>query len=142
VIHRSDEICGMEDIPTRLKRLRKEKKLTQAALGTAAGITQGAIGNMEKGWRGYGKSLVDIARALGVSPEYLRCEPGAEAKAAAAPIPISAGRVDRPLPGIDFEKVARLSRDEQMQLQGAWIDAAGRLGLDVAAPRGGNRKSA
>lgn len=70
-----------EDISARLKRLRKEKKMTQAALATAAAVTQGTIGNLESGLRGYGESIVDIARALGVSPDYLRCETNSAADA-------------------------------------------------------------
>lgn len=64
----------MEDVPARLKRLRKAAGLTQAALARAAGVVQSTIGNIESGTRGYGESLVDIAKVLRVPPEYLRCE--------------------------------------------------------------------
>lgn len=65
----------METIGERLARLRATKALSQGALAKAAGLkSQGTIGNIEAGTRGYGESIVDIARALGVSPEYLRCE--------------------------------------------------------------------
>lgn len=74
VIHTSDEITGMENIAERLRRLRTAADLTQAQLAKAAGVSQGAIGNIESGIRGYGKSLVQIARVLGVPAEYLNCE--------------------------------------------------------------------
>ena len=57
-----------------LRTARKAKKLTQAGLAAKAGVSQGTIGNIESGLRGYGESLVDIAKALEVSPEYLRGE--------------------------------------------------------------------
>jgi len=61
-------------IGKRLKDTRKLRKLTQAQLALKAGVSQGTIGNIESGLRGYGESLVDIANALEVSPEYLRAE--------------------------------------------------------------------
>jgi transcriptional regulator with XRE-family HTH domain len=64
----------MEELPARLKRLRKAAGLTQAGLARAAGVVQSTIGNIESGTRGYGESLVDIAKVLRVPPEYLRCE--------------------------------------------------------------------
>lgn len=57
--------------------MRTALGLTQAALARAAGVSQGTIGNIESGQRGYGESLVDIAKALEVSAAYLRCEPNA-----------------------------------------------------------------
>lgn len=65
----------METIGERLKRLREAKRLSQSALAKAAGFkSQGAIGNIEAGTRGYGDSVVDIARALGTNPDYLRMD--------------------------------------------------------------------
>ncbi len=62
----------MESIPERLKRLRTTAGLSQAALAQKVGVSQGTIGNLESGLRGYGESVVDIAAALGVTPAYLR----------------------------------------------------------------------
>ena len=56
----------------RLARLRKTAKLTQAGLAKKAGCSIGTIGNIESGIRGYGESVVSIARALEVTPEYLQ----------------------------------------------------------------------
>jgi transcriptional regulator with XRE-family HTH domain len=60
----------------RLREVRKAKKLTQAQLASKAGVSQGTIGNIESGLRGYGESLVDIAAALEVSPDVLRGQTG------------------------------------------------------------------
>ena len=58
-------------ISDRLREAREARGLTQAQLADLSGVSQGTIGNVESGLRGYGKSIVDIARVLGVSPEYL-----------------------------------------------------------------------
>lgn len=55
----------------RLKRLRTAQGVSQVALGKFAGIGQSAISSIESDSRGYGSSIVPIARALNVSPEYL-----------------------------------------------------------------------
>jgi len=65
----------METIGQRLKRLRTAKGLSQAKLAREAGLSsQGAIGNIEAGTRGYGESIVDIARVLDTNPDYLRMQ--------------------------------------------------------------------
>lgn len=49
--------------------------MSQAALAKQAGLSgQGAIGNIENDTRGYGASIIDIARALQTTPEFLRGE--------------------------------------------------------------------
>ncbi len=59
----------------RLKRLRKAKELTQAQLATQAGLnSQSAITMVESGKRGLGRSVIAVAKILGVPPEYLLCE--------------------------------------------------------------------
>lgn len=65
----------METSGQRLARLRKERGMSQAALAKQAGLSgQGAIGNIENDTRGYGASIIDIARALQTTPEFLRGE--------------------------------------------------------------------
>lgn len=65
----------METQGERLARLRKGRGLSQAALAKQAGLSgQGAIGNIERDTRGYGASVIEIARALGTTPEYLLME--------------------------------------------------------------------
>lgn len=59
----------------RLKTLRKKRGLSQAELATRAGLAgQGAIGNIERGSRGYGVSVLEIARVLQTSPAFLLLE--------------------------------------------------------------------
>lgn len=89
VIRACDAITSVETPRERLKRLRKAKGLTQPELAKRAGVSQGTIGNLETGLRGYGESIVSIAAALGVPPEYLQCEADADAERteAAAPAP-------------------------------------------------------
>ncbi|MEY2735276.1 MAG: hypothetical protein RLZ58_685 [Pseudomonadota bacterium] len=60
----------------RLKRLRQQAKLTQAELAAKAGVAQTTIGNLEAGLRGYGKSVLAIAAALGVPPTQLTTKVG------------------------------------------------------------------
>ena len=73
-----------ETIPARLRRLRKLHDLTQTQLAKKSSVSQGTIGNLESGLRGYGESLVDIAAALGVSAEYLRGESDDRSRALAS----------------------------------------------------------
>lgn len=73
-----------ETLGARLRATRKAKQLTQAQLAQRAGLTQGTIGNIESGIRGYGESLLDIAKALGVTPAYLRMEAEAPHEEAAS----------------------------------------------------------
>ena len=60
-----------ETAADRLVRLRKRAGLTQAKLAERAGLSQGSIGNFEASIRGYGKSVLAVAYALDVSPQYL-----------------------------------------------------------------------
>ena len=80
MIHTSDEIGEMssETIRDRLRRLRKVAGFTQGQLAAKAQVSQGTIGNLESGVRGYGESIVDIARALNVTPDFLRCTQNAD----------------------------------------------------------------
>lgn len=65
----------METIGDRLKRLREAKRWSQAKLARESGLkSQGTIGNIEAGTRGYGDSVVGIALALNTSPQYLLCD--------------------------------------------------------------------
>ncbi|WP_409167665.1 helix-turn-helix domain-containing protein [Variovorax sp. H27-G14] len=131
VIHASDAIEGMEEIPERLKRLRKAAGLTQAALARAAGVVQSTIGNIEGGHRGYGESLVDIAKVLRVPPEYLRCEtddyavvlmtePPMTMSALGAPVSVSISTLA--LLGAAIEKSATEDRSGIVKLMTAFIE--------------------
>lgn len=87
VIHISDGIAIMETIGQRLKRLREAKGLSQGALAKEAGLkSQGTIGNIEGEIRKYGESIVDIARVLSTTPDYLRCLTDDPGKVIGAPV--------------------------------------------------------
>lgn len=77
VNHDGDVLPAMNETRgERLARLRKARGLTQQELADACGVGQSAIGNIERDTRGYGASVVAIARELGVTPEYLQGEAG------------------------------------------------------------------
>lgn len=88
VIHISDEICAMETMGQRLKQLREAKGLSQGELAKRVGLkSQGAIGNIERDTRGYGASIVGIARELGTTPEYLKLEKAANVTSVSNTLP-------------------------------------------------------
>lgn len=73
VFNGGDLLGGMEEtIGQRLKRVRKAKNLTQKELARLCGIAQSTIGNIEKETRGYGLSIIAIAKILDTTPEYLQ----------------------------------------------------------------------
>lgn len=57
------------NLPTVVKRLRKQRKLSQAALGRKVGVTEAYISMIESGARPNPSlpTLQKLARALGVS---------------------------------------------------------------------------
>ena len=88
-----------ETIATRLKRVRKAKNITQAELAARVGLTQSGIGNIEAGTRGYGAKVVEIAKVLGTTPDYLQLVVAAQAGATNI-APAAIGRAQIPL--IDY----------------------------------------
>lgn len=68
--------CGfnvprMETIGTRLKIARKNARLTQAGLSAKSGITQQMISKLESGQSHQTTGVLSLARACGVSPDWL-----------------------------------------------------------------------
>lgn len=61
----------MEHFSDRLRRIRKERKLSQAELARASGLSQGAISSYETGNRKSTTGLVELAQALKVNPVWL-----------------------------------------------------------------------
>lgn len=55
-----------------MREARKAKGWSQGVLASAAGVSQGTIGNVESGIRDEPRELLSIARALGVSPDWLK----------------------------------------------------------------------
>lgn len=65
----------MDDFPLgkRLRMVRRNKDLTQQELGKLAGVNHVTISRLESGdaRHAYAETLRDLARALGVSTDYL-----------------------------------------------------------------------
>lgn len=61
----------MNTFAERLRGARLEAGLSQAALATKAGVSQGTIGNIESGARQRPRELLAIAAACGVRAEWL-----------------------------------------------------------------------
>lgn len=61
----------MNTIGDRIKQRREALGLSQAQLAKLAKCSQGTIGNLEKGHRENPRNLLDIAKALGVLPDWL-----------------------------------------------------------------------
>ncbi len=60
-----------ENLASRLRFAREKKGLSQEQLGALAGVTQVTIQHLESGRNKTSKKIVDIARALGLSAEWL-----------------------------------------------------------------------
>ena len=61
-----------ESLPAKLRRLREAAGLSQAVLGAAIGVTQGAIGHFESGRKAVPlETLHALAVALGHDPHDL-----------------------------------------------------------------------
>lgn len=67
---------NMKTIAERLKEARELKGWTQAQLAIAADVSTGTIGNIESGARQSKGSVPQIAKALGISYEWLANEEG------------------------------------------------------------------
>jgi len=59
-------------IGIRLKESRKRAKLTQQALANLAGVTQARISSIEMNVQSTTSYVVELAQALGVSPQWLK----------------------------------------------------------------------
>lgn len=72
VYRRSCSFAGMASIGERIKQRREELRLSQSAVGKAAGgLAYQTIQDLESGASKGSKHLVAIARALGVKPQWL-----------------------------------------------------------------------
>lgn len=61
----------MKTLGERLRAARDAKQISQQELARRAGVSPGAIGNLEAGSRKSPRNLLAIAAALGVSPHWL-----------------------------------------------------------------------
>jgi phage repressor protein C with HTH and peptisase S24 domain len=61
----------MDTPAKRLKLAREHRGVNQVQLASMAGVSPGTVGNIESGTRGIEKSALRLAKALGVSPQWL-----------------------------------------------------------------------
>jgi len=84
------QITAVSTFQERLKAARIAAGFSsQAKLARAAGVSPGAVGNWEAGTREQPRDLLDLARVLRVSPEWLA--KGVPATHQANPSPLSEG---------------------------------------------------
>lgn len=70
----------MENLNARIKRLRKERGLTQEQLARLSGLSQTSISDLERGRNDGSEYLVEIAKALGVTAEFLKFRAGSKSE--------------------------------------------------------------
>ncbi|MCA8017766.1 XRE family transcriptional regulator [Burkholderia metallica] len=72
----SNILLGMDTLGSRVKDARLAAKLSQEALARQVGVSQGLIGQIESGKNQGSKYIAAIARALGVSADWLETGKG------------------------------------------------------------------
>ncbi|MBJ9624576.1 XRE family transcriptional regulator [Burkholderia multivorans] len=77
----SNILAAMETLGSRVKAARLDAKLSQEALARQVGVSQGLIGQIESGKNQGSKHLAALARALGVSPDWLETGKGPRERA-------------------------------------------------------------
>jgi DNA-binding XRE family transcriptional regulator len=84
-VKKQEEQPLLSTLGDRVKWVRAKRKLSQAALGKAAGVSQGTIGNIEAGIRDRPRELLAIAAALKANPGWLESGKGSWDAGHAAP---------------------------------------------------------
>lgn len=83
----------MSGVGERIKKRRQELGWTQDQLAQKAGISKSFLSDLENGKRSVGaENLLDIARALGVSLDFLMTGEASQDRTAEVPIPASLAR--------------------------------------------------
>jgi transcriptional regulator with XRE-family HTH domain len=83
----------MSGVGERIRKRRLELTWTQDLLAQKVGLSKGFLSDLEGGKRGVSAdNLLDIARVLGVSLDYLMTGAAVESPAAQVPIPASLAR--------------------------------------------------
>lgn len=77
----SNILPPMETLGSRVKAARLDAKLSQEALARQVGVSQGLIGQIESGKNQGSKHLAALARALGVSADWLETGKGPRERA-------------------------------------------------------------
>lgn len=89
----SAPITTVNTLAERVAWAREKAGLSQQELADKAGVSQGTIGNVESGARKRPRDLLEIARALRVSPDWLSSGKGeAEFRDADSALPLSDSR--------------------------------------------------
>lgn len=90
-------LTSVKTLAERLRNAREALNLTQPELAERAGVSPGTIGNLEAEIRKEPRSLLAIAAALGVHPEWLK--DGTEPRDSGLPVAVAS--VAEP-PGLQF----------------------------------------
>lgn len=121
----------MNDLATRLKSVREEKRLSQKALAKRAGVSPSAIGSLETRRNRTTTLIVPIAKALGVREEWLVSGKGQR------DVPM----VDRLSPEQDYYVVAKTPEELVEQLLAKGDDHVLQLFSLVMKYKGQSRES-
>ncbi len=65
-------ISGIENVGSRLRMVRREKKLTQAKLGEIAGTNQAVLQKIENGKSLRPRIIMELAEVLDINPAWLQ----------------------------------------------------------------------
>ena len=65
-------ICGVKNFSERLRHARQQRGLSQAELARLCNLSQSAISNYESGARRDAREILDLAKALNVSAQWLK----------------------------------------------------------------------
>ncbi len=97
----------MDEIAKRTRVLREGKGLSQSELARTIGVKPQSIQALEKGKVKSPKYIVQLARALGVNPEYLE-----SGRSAIEPVPVEGIRVEGVSKAGEFLDISLMDDDE------------------------------
>lgn len=103
----------------RLRHVRTLRKLTQAELARACGLSQGAIGNYESDSRRSAKDVFRIAEVLEVEPAWLAMGTGPMERSGMPHVSDHVAPPPWPFPGLDPDRIWALSPDQRQMLAAA-----------------------
>lgn len=107
---------------SRLRHARKLRRLTQAELARACGLSQGAIGNYESDSRRSTKNIFRIAEVLRVEPAWLAMGTGPMERRSALRIADASEPAQWPFPEIDPARIWALA-PEQRQIVSSTLES-------------------
>jgi len=95
LIEFSNTLPRMDTFGSRVKEARAKAKLSQEALARKVGVSQGLIGQIEKGINGGSQHIASLARHLGVSADWLESGKGPKQRVGKNIIAVASGMEDR-----------------------------------------------